>query len=97
MRTHRVFLFALAGLFLLMGGGCAPAPTTLGPDYGMAYGLAVHNQVLNPDAASNLQPVTGLDGQASANVMTRYRKSFAEPAPPPTIIPSVVMSGVQTK
>lgn len=97
MRTRRVFLFGLAGLFMLMGSGCADAPTTLNPDYGMAYGLAVHNQVLNPDAASNLQPVTGLDGQASANVMIRYRKSFEEPPPQAPPIRSVVVEGVQTK
>ena len=95
MRTLHHVLLGVAGLFLLTGVGCTSAPTTLGPDYGAAYGLAVHNQILNPEAGTNLQPVSGLDGQGATKVMEKYRKSFEEPTTPPQIVPSIVVSGIK--
>jgi hypothetical protein len=35
-------------------------------------------QLLNPDAEKNLDPVVGLDGNASADNVDKYRKSFRE-------------------
>ncbi len=97
MRTLHHALRGVAGLFLLTGVGCTSAPATLGPDYGAAYGLAVHNQILNPEAGANLQPVSGLDGQGATKVMDKYRKSFEKPEPPPSLVPSIVVSGVTSK
>lgn len=45
-------------------------------NWGRSYEAAKYNQVLNPDAAKNLNPVDGLDGQAANNDVEKYRDSF---------------------
>ena len=55
----------------------------LGQNWGKAFEAAKHNQILNPDAPDNLDPVVGLDGHASERNMEVYRKSFEKPAPEP--------------
>jgi hypothetical protein len=37
--------------------------------------------MLNPDAAKNLDPVSGLDGSASENNVEKYQDSFKEAGP----------------
>jgi hypothetical protein len=67
---------ALAGLL----AGCA-APT---PQFDARFGDAVRSaraqQVVNPGAAANTDPVRGLDGQSARAALERYQKSFAAPA-----------------
>ena len=76
---------ALIGMVALLGlaGACA-GPTRLEMDYGTSFQLAKFNQILNPEAEKNLEPVTGLDGRAVQKTMERYRKDFEKPIPPPT-------------
>jgi len=80
--------------------GCTKRPTTLGPDYGLAYNMANDNQILNPDAGTNLDPVQGLeDGKAAKHTMERYRSSFEKPeeyrkAMTPS---SMVSQGIQSR
>lgn len=96
MKTSERALLGMASVLLLMAVGCA-RPTSLGPDYGLAYRAARHNQILNPQASANLEPVAKLDGQAAAFVMRRYRKRFEAPKEfvPTVTLPSLI-AGVST-
>lgn len=79
--------------------GCTKRPTTLGPDAGLAYTMALDQQTLNPEAGKNLDPVHGLeDGKAAKNTMERYRSSFEKPEDYRTklVPPSVVSQGIQS-
>lgn len=63
--------------------GCASTAT---PEFDAHFGQAVlaarAMQTLNPIAASNQDPVLGLDGKAANEAIGRYHDSFK--APPPT-------------
>jgi len=68
-------------LFLLSAACAGPSRVEL--DYGTSAKLSKFNQVLNPEAGKNLEPVTGLDGGAAKGIMEKYQKDFEKPAPPP--------------
>ncbi|MCK6499105.1 MAG: hypothetical protein OZ918_06400 [Nitrospirales bacterium] len=74
-------------------GACAP--TTISPNWGVAYQNMRAQQVLNPAAGEQLDPVEGQDGKVSATAMEAYRKNFEKPDAEFTR--SAVASGVQTK
>ena len=48
----------------------------LNMNFGNSYEAAINNQILNPDAEKDLEPVVGLDGQAAEYTVDRYKKSF---------------------
>ena len=80
--------------------GCTTRPTTLGPDYGLAYTMANDHQILNPDAGKNLDPVQGFEeGAAAKHTMERYRSSFEKPEDyrKPMTSPSMISQGIQTR
>jgi hypothetical protein len=60
-----------------------PGPSRLQMDYGTSYKLAKFNQVLDPAAEKNLEPVTGFDGEAARITIDKYQKDFEKPTPPP--------------
>ena len=73
--TSTIF-FTVLVLMLL---GCEHIPsarqnTLLNRNFGRAYETAKYNQILNPDAGKNLQPVDGLDGQLVKKNMDTYQK-----------------------
>ena len=72
----------IAGLGMFSGcGGSSPyieQESLLDKNWGRSYESAKYNQMLNPDAGKNLEPVAGMDGQAAEKNMEKYRKS--EPA-----------------
>ena len=79
--------------FALLSLGCAgPSqdrvslnpPSRLEMDYGTSFNLMKFNQIANPEAERNLEPVTDLDGQASKAALDKYRKDFEKPAAAPT-------------
>lgn len=92
-KTSLTFL-GLAGLIFLVCSGCS-RPTTLGANTGIAYGMAKQNQMLNPDAEGNLEPVVGMEGNVTETAMERYRKGFEKEGQ--GLGKSAVASGVQTK
>ncbi len=59
-------------------------PTRLEMDYGTSYKLAKFNQIFNPEAEKNLEPVIGLDANAAQKIMDRYYKVFETPPQKPT-------------
>lgn len=50
--------------------------TRLEEDFGTSQKLAVQNQILNPEAGRNLQPVEGIDPVAGGVILNQYYKSF---------------------
>jgi len=60
---------------LLIFSGCA-RETMLAKNWGNSFESAKQSQILNPEAGRNLEPVVGLDGQASENNMEKYRRGF---------------------
>jgi hypothetical protein len=73
-------LIALSAIFLI--SACA-GPNRLEEDYGTSIKLSKINQILDPDAEKNLEPVTGMDGRAAQINIDRYRKGFEQPAETP--------------
>jgi hypothetical protein len=66
---------------LLAFSACGKQPifekeTMLDRNWGRAYESAKSNQILNPEASKNLDPVTGMDGQAAEQIMRGYRRDF---------------------
>ena len=58
--------------------GCAGTPV-LDRYWGDSLEAAKFNQIKNPEASKNLEPVTGLDGQVVADlVVPNYEKLFLE-------------------
>ena len=50
-------------------------------NWGKSLETAKNNQILNPDASENLDPVLGLDGQAAEYTVNKYKKSFEKDVP----------------
>jgi len=69
---HRYAL--LMAIFCFVLAACST--TRLEEDYGNSYRLANQNQILDPDAPKDLEPVTGLDNRAAAGAMKKYIESF---------------------
>ena len=103
MKGMKGLIVTGVGLSLLAAislAGCTKRPTTLGRDPGLAYNMARDQQIMNPDAGKNLEPVQGLvDGKAAKNTMERYRASSESPEEYRKTIraSSVVSEGIQTK
>ena len=66
--------------------------STLDKNWGRSFESAKYNQILNPGAAKNNKPVTGLDGQAGEINMGAYRDSFAGDTPSPDY--NINLSGI---
>ena len=73
-------LFFVCIILLFLGVGCS-GPNRLDRDRGNSFHLAIANQTLHPESAKNLEPVTGMDGEAAQTVTERYRKDFEKTAP----------------
>ena len=58
----------------------APQPAHLSEEYGLAYRQALENQIVNPAAAKNIDPVSGAaDSLALQYSLTRYQMMFQNP------------------
>jgi len=77
-------LIGSIAVFLALAS-CA-GPSRLELDYGTSKKIAAFNQVLDPDAEKNLDPVEGFDGNAAWRVVEKYQKEFEKPAPPPAYV-----------
>ena len=94
MRNLSIVFLSLYGLISVSGTGCSH-PTTLGSNTGVAYNMARDNQMLNPEAGENLEPVVGMEGNISKSAMDLYRKGFEKMDE--GLGKSAVATGVQTK
>jgi hypothetical protein len=77
-------------LFLLMS--CA-GPGRLEVDFGTSSKLSKINQIYDPEAEKNIEPVVGLDGKAAQATTEKYRKDFEKAAPPAPYTLSIGISG----
>jgi hypothetical protein len=74
MRKYVVLIGIVTAFSLTLG--CAWQESRVAMDYGTSYQLQKYNQTLNPEAAKNQAPVTGMSGQAAQNASDKYQKSF---------------------
>ncbi|MCC2974689.1 hypothetical protein [Massilia sp. IC2-476] len=91
MKTIRLMSLALALASLGAGlQGCAQTTPQWDRQFGSATRDNLAAQVLDPAAAANRNPATGIDGRAAKGAHDRYQQSFAQPesAPPALIISS---------
>lgn len=80
MGKRSFFLIGFGALFFI-AVGCA-GPSRLEMDFGNSVSLAKSNQILNPEAGKNIEPVSGLDGEAARATIEKYRKDFEKPPAP---------------
>ena len=94
----RLCIMMLLIAFSLLSIGCTgpnqntvtlDPPTRLEMDYGTSFNLMKFNQIANPEAEKNLEPVTGFDGQAAKATLDKYRKDFEKPAAAPSYTLSI--------
>ena len=72
--------FIVIGLIAALSicSGCAGTPV-LDRFWGDSLEAAKSNQIINPEAEENLEPVAGLDGQVAVElVLPIYRKLFQD-------------------
>lgn len=95
---NRQCIIILLCAFSLLSIGCAglnqervtlSPPSRLEMDYGTSFNLMKFNQIANPEAEKNLEPVTGFDGQAAKATLDKYRKDFEKPAEAPAYTLSI--------
>lgn len=67
----------ISSLMLLFISGCV-GPTCLDENFGRSLETARYNQTLNVDAAENLEPVEGIDGEKAMNTVSDYRKASSQ-------------------
>jgi type IV pilus biogenesis protein CpaD/CtpE len=58
--------------------GCSSAPR-FNHNFGASVRANLSAQVINPAAAANADPVSGMDGAAARAAQERYQRSFNEP------------------
>jgi type IV pilus biogenesis protein CpaD/CtpE len=73
--------------------GCASHTPVLDDNFGNAVNAAKAQQIINPDASLNTDPVAGVDGLAADAAMSRYHRSFVAPVPTPNVYNIGVSSG----
>ncbi len=74
---RETLIIAAVSITFLATAGCAHYGALEG-DYGKSYNMAKYNQILNPGASKNLEPVTGLNGEAAEANMDKYIESFSK-------------------
>ena len=74
MRKYIVMIGIIVAFSLTFG--CAWQESRVAMDYGTSHQLQKYNQTLNPEAAKNQAPVTGMSGQAAQNAADKYQKGF---------------------
>jgi hypothetical protein len=88
------YLIAI-GLIAVLVGACTSARKFSDkgkPDWGTSYEMAKSNQILNPEAGRNLEPVKGFDGDAALITVEKYREDFTRP--PPTDVYSISIGSI---
>lgn len=68
--------FCMLGIALALFLLACAGPTRVEKHFGKSFKQAQLNQILDPEAERNLEPVVGLDGKAAQAGIGKYRKSF---------------------
>ena len=76
----RCLTFIIVIIALAISLGCAGKPvqreSMLDKHWGSSFESAKYNQILNPDAGKNLDPVVGLEGPTAQQTMERYQENL---------------------
>ena len=70
----------LAGVIAATLAGCSTTPLW-DARFGDPVRVIAAQQVIDPDASRNTDPVRGVDGKAAQAAMSEYAKSFTQPQP----------------
>lgn len=76
-----VFMTIISVALGCSGTKQASEQSLLEKNWGRSLETIYYKQMVNPDASKNLEPVVGLDGNASVNNVNKYRESFKEAEP----------------
>lgn len=80
-RTYsRAMAWALA-LMALAVSGCVQRAPMLESQMGNSVTLLRAQQIMNPQAARNTDPVSGINGKEAQSAYGQYQKSFRTPEP----------------
>jgi len=85
LKGNMILIVALAMFSVSLWGCAGNVPEAQRVDYlnmnfGKSLETAKNNQILNPDAGKNLEPVVGLNGEAAEHGVDKYKKSFEKQA-----------------
>jgi len=89
-----IILMVVMAMFFVSLWGCAgnipeaQRVDYLNMNYAKSFESAKNNQILNPDAGKNLEPVVGLNGEAAEHGVDKYKKSFEKQAMERDVKPS---------
>jgi type IV pilus biogenesis protein CpaD/CtpE len=87
--TRNRFAVAAAALAGLLLQGCSATPR-FDRHFGASVRANLAAQVIDPAAAANANPVSGMDGTTALATHERYQRSFKEPEPRPA---ALIISG----
>ena len=76
---------------LALLGGCTSTTPRWDRDFGNSVRATMASQIIDPGAARNPTPVSGLDGRAALGAQDRYEHS----APAPTALTGTMGAGIQ--
>ena len=68
----------LAAIAVVVLAACSNTPN-LDKHFGESVSVIKAQQIINPDASRNTDPVAGLDGKAAKGALDNYRDSFRKP------------------
>ncbi|MBS1170255.1 MAG: hypothetical protein H6R01_1173 [Burkholderiaceae bacterium] len=92
--SNSVTIMKLASICVLsLLTSCASSTPEWDATFGDSVRANVAQQVINPEASKNTNPVNGLDGQAAEHAMERYQKSFKQPEPQSSVLNIGISSG----
>jgi hypothetical protein len=75
------FLLLLASVATVATSGCVQTTPHWDSQFGNAVRGAIASQAIDPNAAANRDPVTGIDNAAALGAQQRYEHSFKQPEP----------------
>ena len=75
-RYLTIMIFVIAVMLLFACQSSYHRETQLEQNWGKSFEAAKTNQILNPAAGENLDPVEGLNGQCAEGATVKHRKGF---------------------
>ena len=87
LQKGNIILIIVLAMFSMALWGCAgdlykgERADILEMNWGKSIESAKNNQILNPDAGENMDPVVGLDGEVAGHGVNKYKTSFKKEVP----------------
>jgi hypothetical protein len=78
-------MIALVAFIWSCGGTPFHRDSTLNKNWGRSYETAKYNQIVNPEPAKKVDPITGLGGVPSDHNTKKYKDSFKKTEPKTTV------------